>query len=329
VVSASTEPFKAREKFDYWHQVCQSEIFRIECEALPGTHFDAFARGVALESTSVINIGIAPHRAIRRPDEMIDAKARGVFALFVRSGELLFEQDGRSLTVGAGDATFGCIDRRFVLGCQQWSCFSVVKLSTDLWTRPSTEEEAFTARSLAHVNELGSMISRFVMDFSGKVETLDGFAINRLSRVCADLLGTCFDMMSGSTNASRYSQRTATLSRVKLFIKANLADPNLCARTVASRLKLSTRYLNRLFESEGTSLMRYVWSQRLEGAASELANPRLRKASISTISFGLGFKNLSHFSYTFRERFGIPPSEYRRSFEKVIQGKSNFPSVLA
>ena len=96
VVSASTEPFKAREKFDYWHQVCQSEIFRIECEALPGTHFDAFARGVALENTSVINIGIAPHRAIRRPDEMIDAKARGVFALFVRSGELLFEQDGRT-----------------------------------------------------------------------------------------------------------------------------------------------------------------------------------------------------------------------------------------
>ena len=47
VVSASTEPFKAWEKFDYWHQVCQSEIFRIECEALPGTHFDAFARGVA------------------------------------------------------------------------------------------------------------------------------------------------------------------------------------------------------------------------------------------------------------------------------------------
>jgi AraC family transcriptional activator of tynA and feaB len=98
-----------------------------------------------------------------------------------------------------------------------------------------------------------------------------------------------------------------TLHRVKDFVERHLADPDLNAALVASAVGLSSRYVNDLFEDEGTSLMRHVWRRRLEKCRKDLQDPAHVGHRVPEIAFRWGFNDLLHFSRAFRQRFGSTP----------------------
>jgi AraC-like DNA-binding protein len=86
-----------------------------------------------------------------------------------------------------------------------------------------------------------------------------------------------------------------TLTRVKFWIESHLTE-KLCGEEIARHCNLSLRHLNRLFESEDTSLMQYVWKRRLARSWRDLCDPAQRHRSIGEIALANGFNNLSHFS---------------------------------
>jgi AraC family transcriptional regulator, positive regulator of tynA and feaB len=116
--------------------------------------------------------------------------------------------------------------------------------------------------------------------------------------------------------AAGIGQTTATsasaLQRVKAFILENLSDESLSANLVAAANGLTARYINKLFEREGMSLMRWVWSQRLQAARAALARGQLDSHSIGDVAYAYGFKSASHFSHAFRRCFGYPPRAERQ-----------------
>ncbi|WP_339310214.1 AraC family transcriptional regulator [Paenibacillus sp. FSL M7-0896] len=58
-----------------------------------------------------------------------------------------------------------------------------------------------------------------------------------------------------------------------------------------------------------TSPLKWVRNRRLDKAKALLAETAL---SVTDICFTTGFENIAHFSKVFKERFGLPPSEFRR-----------------
>lgn len=103
-----------------------------------------------------------------------------------------------------------------------------------------------------------------------------------------------------------FAGRASTLQRVKVFVLDNLSDDSLSARSIAAANGLTSRYINRLFEPEGVSLMRWVWRQRLEGARAVLASKR-EPPAVGNVAYAYGFKSVSHFSHAFRRQFGYAP----------------------
>jgi AraC-like DNA-binding protein len=104
-----------------------------------------------------------------------------------------------------------------------------------------------------------------------------------------------------------------TLTRVKVYINDNLGNPAFSAQQVSLATGLSVRYINKLFEQEGVSLMRYVLRRRLERCGRDLLNPVNAATRVSDIAFRWGFNDLSHFSRVFREFYGLAPREWRES----------------
>jgi len=102
------------------------------------------------------------------------------------------------------------------------------------------------------------------------------------------------------------THRSIALQRIKQHIEQNLSSDAICPQSVADALGMGPRYINKLFEGERTSLMRWTWSRRLERA--RLALQRGDQSSMSELAYGLGFKNQSHFSRAFKARYGYPPS---------------------
>ena len=100
--------------------------------------------------------------------------------------------------------------------------------------------------------------------------------------------------------------------RVKAYIEANLADPELSVEQIAHACSISVRGLHRLFaEDPAGSVSRYLWQRRLIRCAEALRDPSQAHRSITDVCFSYGFSSSSHFSRLFKDRFGVPPVRYR------------------
>lgn len=99
---------------------------------------------------------------------------------------------------------------------------------------------------------------------------------------------------------------------VKACIERNLADSAFSIEHVARAERISARAIQKLFQREGTTFSRFLLERRLEQAKVQLLLDTA-VTSIGEIAFGLGFNDLTHFSRTFRKRYGVAPSALRRS----------------
>jgi AraC-like DNA-binding protein len=68
-----------------------------------------------------------------------------------------------------------------------------------------------------------------------------------------------------------------------------------------------------LFDTEKETFSEFLLGQRLAYARRLLNDPRFSSRPIASIAFDAGFADLSTFNRAFRRRFGMTPSEMRRS----------------
>jgi AraC-like DNA-binding protein len=118
--------------------------------------------------------------------------------------------------------------------------------------------------------------------------------------------------LEGGTGAPASEQAgigEARLALVKEDIARNLSDPGLDIAAVARRQGVTPRYVQRLFEREGTTFSQVLRDRRLDLAreAIELGDGR----TIAAIAFDCGFGDLSHFNKAFRQRFSVTPREIK------------------
>jgi AraC-like DNA-binding protein len=121
--------------------------------------------------------------------------------------------------------------------------------------------------------------------------------------------------------------RAARLKAIKDDIARHLTDARLSVHTVAARHKVSSRYVQRLFDESGSTFTEYVMEQRLERAHRLLSDPRLSYRTLTAIAFAAGFNDLSHFQRRFRARYGAPPSELRRPTVLGLNGTPEYFGV--
>ncbi len=106
--------------------------------------------------------------------------------------------------------------------------------------------------------------------------------------------------------------RAAHLHRICQTIETRLGDPDLSPARIAEEHGVSQRYLQKLFTQAGKTFTNYVRERRLERCRADLVSPLYAQLSLSEICFRWGFNGSSHFSRTFRARYGMSPREYRR-----------------
>jgi AraC-like DNA-binding protein len=126
-----------------------------------------------------------------------------------------------------------------------------------------------------------------------------------------------YDLMAmaiGATGEGREIARRRGVRVARLeSIKAHLTrDASLSIDEIARRQGVTPRYVQILFEEQGTTFGEFVTERWLDAARSMLRSPRYAGWSIAGIAFEAGFRDLSHFNRRFRRRFGVTPSEFRR-----------------
>src|SRR5262249_16798361 len=105
--------------------------------------------------------------------------------------------------------------------------------------------------------------------------------------------------------------------------------PELSVESVAMRQRVSPRYVQMLFEQEGTTFSQYVIGERLVCAYRMLTNPLFADRSITSVAFDAGFGDLSYFSRAFRRCYGATPSEVRVEAGQRASIKDVRPDISA
>ncbi|MBM2714874.1 helix-turn-helix domain-containing protein [Mesorhizobium caraganae] len=135
-------------------------------------------------------------------------------------------------------------------------------------------------------------------------------AANHIQDLVAVVIGATQDATEVATGRGI---RAARLRAIKADIESNLASGDVGSEVLAGRHRVSSRYVRKLFEGEGTSLSQFVLGRRLALVCRKLADPRLVHRTIGAIAFDAGFGDLSTFNHAFRRHFGMTPSEARQS----------------
>lgn len=112
--------------------------------------------------------------------------------------------------------------------------------------------------------------------------------------------------------------RVARLRAIKDDIAQNLCSEVLSSDALAQRHRVSSRYVRKLFESEGTTLSRFVLHMRLARVHRLLNDPRHTYRTIGEIVYETGFGDLSTFNHAFRHHYGMTPSDIRHRRADII-----------
>lgn len=159
----------------------------------------------------------------------------------------------------------------------------------------------------------GSKIPISIAMLASQGVSLDVSTRTRLGDDLMDVLALAFDSAHGEEPMSDQSVQKARLRSVKAWLEDHLCEPDLTLESVAKNNSVSLRYLHALFRLEGTSISNWIWNRRLERSYDMLLNCDHDARSLTEIAYRVGFNSSSHFSTTFRRRFGVRPSDVRRT----------------
>lgn len=99
------------------------------------------------------------------------------------------------------------------------------------------------------------------------------------------------------------------MAKIMKVVNEHLADSDFSVEKLAYEVGLSRVHIHRkLKELTNQSARDFIRNVRLQQAASLLASEQ--RLTVSEIAYAVGYTNLSHFSTSFKEMYGVSPKEY-------------------
>jgi AraC family transcriptional regulator, positive regulator of tynA and feaB len=105
----------------------------------------------------------------------------------------------------------------------------------------------------------------------------------------------------------------AQIQAIQAHCRARLGDPDLSPGGVAAHFGISVRTLHLRFETIEQSFGKWLLNCRLDQCRQALLDSAQDAHSISDLAYRFGFGDLSHFSKSFKARFGYTPRDTRKS----------------
>jgi AraC-like DNA-binding protein len=229
------------------------------------------------------------------------------FTLLEGSGQIL--QLGRDATLHRGDLCFYGGDIPFTLQLDE----PYRALICSIPRHVVIGRVAGLDRALGMVMDRRSSLVTLAIGATADAARLDAplsdTTQRRLGRSLIDILAVAAEVEL-TRRINEPSRAGALLNRIKQFMLDRLEDTDLDVNAVASAFHVGPRTVQRLFAAEGTTTMRWLWTQRIAGSQRALVSGELRHVTDAAVRFG--FTNFSHFSKVFKATYGINPSKLIR-----------------
>jgi AraC-like DNA-binding protein len=228
-----------------------------------------------------------------------------------RSGSVVVNSNGREQSLGDGEAIVlsggeaasfhrTSLGRSFALRVPRTMFESTVVSLDDALMRPISSDRGAL--------KLMEDYARWLLNAGNIDHQLLNISVRHIQDLLALTIGPTADF---ADTARTRGLRAARLKLAKSFIVAHSSRRDLSVSAVATSLSVTPRYVQRLFEADGTTFSEFLTGQRLARARRLLCEPSSSPTAISTIAYDVGFGDLSYFNRCFRRQYGVTPREVR------------------
>ncbi|WP_160161287.1 helix-turn-helix domain-containing protein [Embleya hyalina] len=273
---------------------------------------------MSIVTRGIVRISAVSHgsRVCRRTPAAIRRADPEVYLLaLLRHGRQGVEQAHNHASLGPGDLVLVDSSRPFDVraeDCDTASGSVLLQFPKRLLPVPEPRVARLLATPLCGTRGVGRLLARFMTDVADEpaLYTLDDHA--RLGHVALDLAAAVVAHHADGEGApaSGSSQHVLFL-RIVSFVDRHLHVPELSPAAIAAAHRISTRYLQRIFRSHGTSPSAYVRHRRLDRCRRDLADPAMAHLPVHAVAARWGFTRPAEFNRAFRTATGMPPGAYR------------------
>lgn len=315
----STEGVASRERLGLWGDFVARHIGPLQADTYGDPQFNGRLELGESANVSLARITASRHRVQRTP-HLIRKDTRSYVKLVAQiEGAGCFEQNGRKVLLAPGEWSLYDMTQPYTVSAPESINQIIMLLPRDILVRLGLDLDDLVVRRFSGRAGVGRLT--FDLLVSAFEALRDGAPVPGNDDL-ADLIASHVElaMLDRAGTPTDASLREVARDRVKRFIDVNLDDPHLSLDRIASAIGCSKRYLHKLFDGEADTLNAYIWQARLDRIRQDLGDPALAGNSITEIAFGRGFSSSTHFSRSFRERFGVSPRVYRL----LMQGTSQY-----
>lgn len=307
----STEDWAERDRLAIFREQIGRMIVKLDPEPLVDGAFHAEANvrelpGLGIGSWSCANLRIA------RPRELLDGNDDLVLTI-AASGIMNASQRGRELKLAPGEGVLmSSAEAGDMAVPMSPTRFFGLRLPRKALAPLVADPESMLMRPLPANTEAVRLLALYIRELDDSYRLASPELVRAVVTHLIDLgsliIGANRD---GTAMAENRGLAAARLAAVKADINANLGYGDLTLSAVATRLRLTPRHIQRLFESVGATFSEFVLGQRLARAHRLLTDPQRSGSTIGAIAFEAGFGDLSYFNRTIRRQYGATPSEIR------------------
>lgn len=297
--------------FDDWKHLVAESFVPLAARTADVDGFRGRLRSRVLDRMSVVEVTATSHEVHRTPALIARARERYFKLNLQLEGTGLLIQDNREALLRPGDLAIYDTNRPYTLAFEEDARIIVVMFPCDALSLPTDYVGQLAAVRMAGSTGLSGIVGQFIRQLSENLEVLSGPSGSRLVTNALDLVST---MLHAEMDIAPDRMKPQALLAVSAreYIEANLSDPLLSPASIAAAHFISTRHLHNVFHESGTTVASWIRSQRLDGARRELQDPLHAGKSVGAVAARWGFLDAAHFSRSFRDAFGMSPSDWRR-----------------
>lgn len=304
----STASLPERDQLAFWRDVVWQAFTPV---SLVTPESESFVSSVAVNRAGplqVATISSQPQQVSRTPALVASRPGDVFFVNLPLSDGTSGEQQGRTARLAAGDFVLldGArpFDLRFTQPFRQVS----VMVPHELLAPALSGRHAVTGVRVSGSTGIGAVASQLLRSVAARCDTIGQAEGRELARCVVELLALA---VGGARQPPRTLERQHLRQAAVDAAEGALGDPELTCASVAERVGVSVRLLQRLFADEGSTFGRWLLQRRLELCHADLLDPARSGWTVAEIASAHGLCDPSYFSRAFKARYGTTPRALR------------------
>lgn len=308
----STQDVEEHRRFDYWKDAVCNNVINVDCKN-PKNNTDFYGK-IRIERYADITFSEMRSQSaifIRRKEHV--QKSPNDFILLTlrldsRTSKIV---DSKRMNIGSGDLSLYHGTRTSLLHVNETVEALVCNIPLKHFTDHIKQPEDLHGTIIPSRSPLGSLASSYLLSLAASVGHLSDSDRYKIMENFLHLLTIAIEQKETINNSCMDVIQTSMAIQIKEFILCNLANQELCPELIATRFRISPRYLYTIFSQERKTPCQFILDERLNSARRQLLDKGARRKHVSEIAFDAGFNNVSHFCRQFKRKFQVTPSELR------------------